>query len=215
MFKTKLTIAFAGLLAILLLLAGSLYWSMNQTSRFAERSHLAHQELETYLSLSAETYRMFKQFRRILLDEGTKATDEVDEYRQRLEARIAELREAIASEATLIGGDAANDPIQVSEMIRLSALTEEISGALEDVTEAQQLFDAGRREAAAAFLSSVLVQRIDDRVGVLIDEAVAQERTQVAEAEQAARQLADRMVLFAEGTAVAGVLLAIVAVTML
>ncbi len=88
MFKTKLTAAFAGLLAMLLLLSGSLYWSMNRIDRLVERTHLAHEELETYLSLSAETYRMFKQFRRILLDEETEETDEVDEYRQRLELRI-------------------------------------------------------------------------------------------------------------------------------
>ena len=215
MFKTKLTAAFAGLLALLLLLSGALYWSMNRIDRLVERTHLAHEELETYLSLSAETYRMFKQFRRILLDEETQETDEVDEYRQRLERRIAELRVEIASEAAFIGSSAEDEAEQEEELARLASLTEEISQALDDVAEARRLFDTGRREEAAAFLSDVLVERIDGRVGLLIDEAVALEQAQVAQAEAAADRLAGRMVMFAEVTAVVGVLLVVVAVTML
>ncbi len=215
MFKTKLTAAFAGLLAMLLLLASSLYWSMSRIDRLVERTHLAHEELETYLSLSAETYRMFKQFRRILLDEGAQETDEVDEYRRRLERQIDELRLEIASEAAFIGSGAEDDAEQVQELARLALLTEEISQALDDVTEARRLFEAGQREQAAAFLSDVLVQRIDGRVGTLIDEAVALEQAQVAEIEAAADRLTGRMVVFAEITAVAGVLLAVMAVTML
>ena len=215
MFKTKLTAAFAGLLALLLLLSGALYWSMNRIDRLVERTHLAHEELETYLSLSAETYRMFKQFRRILLDEDTQETEEVDEYRQRLERQISELRVEIASEAAFIGSSAEDEAEQGEELARLAALTEEISQALDDVAEARRLFDAGRREEAAAFLSDVLVERIDGRVGLLIDEAVALEQAQVAQAEEAADRLAGRMVLFAEVTAVVGVLLVVVAVTML
>ena len=215
MFKTKLTAAFAGLLAMLLLLAGSLYWSMNRIDQLVERTHLAHEELETYLSLSAETYRMFKQFRRILLDEGAQETDEVDEYRRRLERQISELRFEIASEAAFIGSGAEDDAEQVQELARLALLTEEISQALDDVTEARRLFEAGRRNEAAAFLSDVLVQRIDGRVGTLIDEAVALEQAQVAQIQAAADRLTGRMVVFAELTAVAGVLLAVLAVTML
>ncbi len=215
MFKTKLTAAFAALLAMLLLLAGSLYWSMSQVDRLVERAELAHMELETYLSLSAETYRMFKQFRRILLDEGGEATDEVDEYRRRLERRISELRVQIASEAAFIGSSAENEAVQEQELARLAALTEEISQALGDVAEAQRLFEAGQRIEAAAFLSDVLVQRIDGRVGLLIDEAVAAERAQVDAAEAATNRLTGRMVLFAEIAAVVGVLLVVLAITML
>ena len=215
MFKTKLTAAFAALLALLLLLSGSLYWSMNRIDRLVERTHLAHEELETYLSLSAETYRMFKQFRRILLDEETQETDEVDEYRRRLERQISELRVEIASEAAFIGSSAEDESEQAEELARLASLTEEISQALDDVVEARRLFDSGRRDEAAAFLSDVLVQRIDGRVGTLIDEAVALEQAQVAEIEAAADRLTGRMVMFAEATAVVGVLLVVVAVTML
>ena len=215
MFKTKLSAAFAGLLAMLLLLAGSLYWSMNRIDQLVERTHLAHEELETYLSLSAETYRMFKQFRRILLDEGAQETDEVDEYRRRLERQIAELRFEIASEAAFIGSGAEDDAEQVQELARLALLTEEISQALDDVAEARRLFEAGQREQAATFLSDVLVQRIDGRVGTLIDEAVALEQAQVAAIEAAADRLTGRMVVFAEISAVVGVLLAVLAVTML
>ncbi len=214
MFKTRLMLAFAGLLTFVFLLAGLLYWSVNQTNDQVSRIQLAHAELESYLSLSAETYRLFKQFRRIMLDDGSADIDVVADDRARLEDRIRRLRVQIAEETAFVSTDRELRAERI-ELQRLDALTGEIQQALDDVGRAQQLLRAGRREEAVTLLSEVLEVGIDQRVRGLIDTAVATERGQVAVAEEKVRRLTLRLETAAEIAAALAAAFALLGATLL
>ena len=214
MFKTKLMLAFAGLLTFVFLLAGLLYWSANQANVQVSRIQLAHAELETYLSLSAETYRLFKQFRRIMLDDGSADIDVVAEDRALLEGRVRLLRKQIAAETAFVNSDRDLRAEQL-ELRRLDALTAEIQQALDNVGLAQRLLRSGRREEAVTLLSEVLEVGIDQRARGLIDAAVANERRQVAEAEDRVRRLTGKLETAAEIAAALAAVFALLGATLL
>lgn len=184
-FRTKLALSFFGLSGTVVALAGLLYWGAGQAEYNLERSRLAHEELSTYLNLSAETYRVFKQVRRDLIDGRGAATFDLAVSKARFEQQLAELADEIDQELAL----APRRGEQYEEHARLAALTEEIGGALEEVEVVQALIRDGKREEAIERLSTTLEDRVDRRITAIIDAGIADEREEVGEAEQASAAL--------------------------
>ena len=83
-YKTKVTLSVAMLALSVIAMAAALYWGAERAQYNLDRSRLAHQEYSGYLSLSAETFRLFKRIRRDLMDgEGATGFD-VEMAKQRL-----------------------------------------------------------------------------------------------------------------------------------
>ena len=61
MLRTKLVLAFIGLLSPAVLMGLLLYWGPRQMEQRLERTLLAHNEVQAYLALALEAYRHLQQ----------------------------------------------------------------------------------------------------------------------------------------------------------
>lgn len=174
-YRTKLTATIASLIGFVFFMAGLLTFGGNRVSYNLERSRYAYAELETYLTLSADTFRLFKQLRRDLIDNDRSVDRELDESRRNFESRLALLKRQI-DEDQRFGATENRREKDERQLARLAALTEEIQKALDDVKEAQSMFARGERRQGALFLSRALEQRVDQRVSKLLDEGIHYER---------------------------------------
>ena len=170
-------------------MAAVLYSGADRAQYNLDRSRLAHQEYSAYLELSAETFRLFKRIRRDLMDgEGTTRLD-VDLAKSRLLSRLDTIRSKIEAEREV--GFRTGEPDD--ETSRLTALTEQINTALNEVAEVERLLRTGQRDEAITLLSTTLEDRVDRRIGTLIDAGLADELEEVMDAEGATNALARQL----------------------
>ena len=211
MFKTKLTLAIAGLLAFSLFFAALLYWGVTQSLHHLERSRSAHRVLDDYLALSADTYRLFKQYRRNLqANSDWQASAELVTFERAFESKVARLRQDIQAEVETL--DSAEERAEeADELVHLIRLTEEIQQALADVRTAQALFAEGREDEATVLLTGVLEETIDRRVTALIGEAIQEEAAEAEAADLALVETNAELLALAQVTAVLVSLLALAA----
>ena len=174
-YRTKLTATIATLIGFVLLMAGLLTWGGNRVGYHLERSRFAYAELETYLTLSADTFRLFKQLRRDLIDNDREVDRELQEAQGNFEKRLALLKRQI-DEDQRFGATENRREKDERQLARLAALTEEIQKALDDVATARGMFSRGERREGAIFLSRALEQRVDQRVSKLLDAGIHYER---------------------------------------
>ena len=78
-------------------------------------------------------------------------------------------------------GPTGGNPIPPN-VARIEALRLELEEAFADIRETERLFAAGEGEAARAFLGTSLQTRIDGRINGMIEAALADERSELAEA---------------------------------
>lgn len=197
-FKTKISFSLLVLAAALIGSAGILYWGTGRAAYNLERSNLAHEELESYLSLSAQTYRIFNLVRRDMVEGNGEPTVDLQIAKFVFEDELSQLKAKIDLEFLL--------PLRLressDELERLAGLTTEIGLALEEVAAAQALVKAGQRETAIVLLTTMLETRIDGRVGEIIESGLADERQEVAEAKVATDALIANLRLVAWVTAI-------------
>ena len=214
MYRTRLSLSFAALVILVLFLTVVLVWGINRAGTHIDRSAEAHAELETFLTLSAETYRLFKQFRKTLLNGESASAADVAEPQARLEARIEELQQQIDEKMVFVL-ERDNSAQELSELERQAILTGEIHLALGEVRQVQLLHGAGRTEEAVALLTTTLEERIDRRFGSIIDASIVIQRDRVRQARSALDELITHLKFTAEATAVVAVLFAFGAITLL
>ena len=176
-YLTKLNLAIGGLLAMALLSAGVAYWSARTAEFLLERSRLAHQVHEQYLSLSSHTYQLFKQYGDALLigdrDGGAGEALLMSEIRN----NISELRNLIGTEVQMVGEE------EIEELELLARIERKIDYILRDFARLQSsTLEPGTAEYTAR-LAAILDERIDAELRAKIAEALAEEQEEVEEAE--------------------------------
>ncbi len=188
-YKTKITVSVVMLAASVVAMGMILYWGADRAQYNLERAHHAHEEYAAYLSLSAETFRLFKQIRRDLMDGEGETQLDVNLAKIRLQRELERIDAEIQAEFALGLRDGEKD----EETLRLASLTEQIGLALDEVTEVERLLSIGERERAVALLSSTLEQRIDGQVSAIIESGLADEREEVNEANAVTDALTGRL----------------------
>ncbi len=117
---TRLGVLFAVILSVSLFAAALSVWGSRQTQFHVARVSLAHAALEGYLSLSNNTYQLFKQYGDALIigdrDQGRGERELVAAIRR----DIASLRRIIGSEIDLVGED------EIGELEALSVIATKI-----------------------------------------------------------------------------------------
>ena len=210
-YKTKITLSLMGLAILVTVLSALVVWGTQDAYYKLERSRLAHDELETYLTISAETFRMFKQIRRDLMDGTGEASNQLEHAKGRFTELLRRLSAEIDREQALARESGAlNEPLD-----GLQELTSEIEIALVEVEQVQALLRAGHRVQAVRLLSVTLEQRIDGRVSTLIDTGLVHQRQVAATLEQALLTFLERMRLSAQIVGIGVVVLASLVVWML
>ncbi len=187
MFTTRLTLAFAAMLAFVLFLAGVLFWGASRSNYYLHRSQLAHQNLAAYLQLSNETYHHFKQLADIILIDNWRTRVDVSPSRRNVDMALDRVRQLTSAERDLVDTDEVES--EEAELRRIDLIEVEIDAAQAEFLQLITLFEAGRAEDAWPRLSELLETRIDGRFADLVDQAIAEEEEEVVEADREAQAL--------------------------
>lgn len=204
MFRTKLTLAFAAMLAFVLFLAGVLFWGASRSEYYLQRSQLAHYNLEAYLRLSDETFHHFKQLLDIILidDQGTRI--DVSLSRQSVDRALDRLRELTTAERDFVEEDEVES--EEEELERIELIAREIDDAQTEFLAVIGLFESDGARQAWPRLTELLQTRIDGRFAELVDAAIEEEEDEVEAADREAQALLDGLEMVAGITAGASVL---------
>lgn len=159
-FHFKLLTAFVLLLALIVAPSALSWWTLERSAYYAERVRLAHDVLDYHLLLAERGQRLL----RIKADPATAENDEEARLRSQAATEIARARAAITEEVALIGRTGSTDELdELEELERLDAIQSSLWRAVDGED--------------------------DSRWRTLIDEAVADERSEVAVTEEASRRV--------------------------
>lgn len=192
-YQTKLLFVFGTMLALSLFAAGMAYWGVERSNHYFERSRFAHEQLEGYLRLSANTYRLFKQWGDAMLI----GEDLLEGARQNLTRQIERdmniLRRSIQLEVAGLDDDARSRE-EKEELTRISEIRRQLITILYQFGEIERLSVEGRFEEARKKLADNLQESIDTRFRFLIDQAISDELSEVYVIDERAAQTHDTLV---------------------
>ena len=191
MIRTKLTALIVALVLLVGAAAAALVVKTSQLAFHVERGRLAHDTLEAHLSLSIETYRLFKQSIDALLTGESANRVQIEDAADRFDQALRTLRERVAGEVGHIDDDEDELAGELGELERISALQREVDGIIRQL---DLLRSSAHSDPQAAFanLSAVLDGDIDRRFNTLMEEAIADEREEVEAADLATQRVLER-----------------------
>ena len=186
MLRTKLVIAFVGLLGPALLMGFLLYWGPRQMEQRLERTLLAHNEVQAYQALALEAYRHLQQLEYEARVAGAADQNQLSEGRQRLETMLQELRRLTLEELAFVG---AAEPEEQEELERIARFRDLLEQAIAAMAR------AGADGSAAAVRREMALA--DQRLGALIDEVIADETDEAEAADAQARGMTRQLTMLA------------------
>jgi signal transduction histidine kinase len=151
-----------------------------------ERTLLAHNEVQAYLALALETYRHLQQLEyQVTLGQAVEQQD-LSASRDRLSEMLEQLRRLTLEELAFVG-DA--EPEEQEELARIARFENLLDEAITAVTRAGTEGSAEQVRRQMGLL--------DQRLGALIDEVIADETGEAEVADTQARRLTGRLTMLA------------------
>lgn len=195
LFRTKVITAFLALVAVAIGCAAVLMVSTWQSASNNVRANLAHDNLSGYFQLYGAVFRTFKLARRDLLSGPDGFTFDFDAAAGDIRATLTQIETTSRAEIAFRGGGKNQEVLD-----RLALLEREVNTALKDIDQASGMIMNGDVERGRAQAVAVLEGQVDSRIGLLIDEAIAEERDDLARSRAESERLQIRLQLFAWGT---------------
>lgn len=186
MLRTKLVVAFLGLLSPAVLMGFLLYWGPRQMEQSLERTLLAHNQVQAYLTLALQTYRHLQQLEYDVTLGHAVDQEDLAASRDRLSDMLEHLRRLTLEELAFVG-DA--EPEEREELERIARFADLIDQAVTAIARAGA-------DGSAEMLRREM-SLLDQRLGALIDEVIADESGEAEVADAQARRLARRLSMFA------------------
>jgi two-component system, OmpR family, sensor kinase len=186
MLRTKLVLAFLGLLSPAILMGLLLYWGPRQMEQRLERTLLAHNEVQAYLALASETYRHLQQLEYEVTLGQAVDQEVLSAGRHRLEEMLQHLRRLTLEELAFVGD---SEPEEQEELERIARFEDLLDQAITAIAR------AGADGSAEEVHREMGV--VDQRLGALIDEVIADETGEAEVADAQARRLTGRLTVLA------------------
>ena len=185
MLRTKLVLAFIGLLSPAVLMGFLLYWGPRQMEQRLERTLLAHNEVQAYLALALETYRHLQQIEDQLAL-GRVVDQDLSEGRQRLNEMLEHVHRLTLAELAFVGD---SEPAEQEELARIARFEKLLDEAIMAIAQAGADGSAEKMRREMGL--------IDQRLGALIDEVIADEAGEAEVADARTRRLTGRLTMLA------------------
>jgi two-component system, OmpR family, sensor kinase len=186
MLRTKLALAFLGLLGPALIMGLLLYWAPRQMEQRLERSLLAHRQVQVYLELALDVYRHFRQLDQEPTYGQAVEPEELSATRHRLARDLEELRRLTLDELAFVGQAEPEERAELERLMHFEQLLEQT---------VELLSHAGSETNAGALAADT--DRLDRELGALIDEVIQDESTEAEVADGQARRLTGRLTTLA------------------
>jgi signal transduction histidine kinase len=186
MLRTKLAVAFLGLLGPALIMGALLSWGPRQMEQRLERSLLAHNEVQAYLELALEAYRHLQQLSYEAILGAPVDREALLASRGRLAERIEALRRLTLDELAFVGDAEPEERLELKRIDRFEGLLEQAVASMSQ-TAPGATPEALRRDMDA----------LDREFGALIDEVIADEAGEAEVADAQARRVTARLTTLA------------------
>lgn len=214
MFRVRIAIALAVLLSLILILAGALYWGMQQTQYHFHRSQLAQAALEAYSRLPLDAYLHFNEIiDAILIDRSIGGGQDSQEMRARLEESMENVAAAVRREIAYLESFGMLEERQgeIQELADITAIRAIIRATLASLAQVGWLRSQGHEAEAHALLNMTLQEIIDREFRPMVEGAIERERAEAEREEQRANETARQLQAIATVVAVLSALFAAVA----
>jgi hypothetical protein len=186
MLRTKLAIAFLGLLGPALIMGFLLYWAPRQMEHRLERSLLAHRQVQTYLELALGAYRHFQQLGYEAMLGQPVERAELLASRRRLSEELEDLRRLTLDELAFVGQSEPEERLELERLARFQQLLEQAVAVLSQAGPGADP-DTLRGDMG----------RLDRELEALIDEVTTDESAEAEVADAQARRLTGRLTTLA------------------
>ncbi|MGH6898979.1 MAG: sensor histidine kinase [Geminicoccaceae bacterium] len=186
MLRTKLVVAFLGLLGPALIMGFLLYWGPRQIEQRLERTLLAHNQVQAYLGLALEAYRHLQQLSYQAMLGQPVDREALLASRRRLAARLQALRRLTLDELAFVGDTEPEERLELERIDRFEALLEQAVATISQ---------AGPGAAPETLRRNMDV--LDRQFGALIDEVIEDESGEAAAADAQARRVSARLTTLA------------------
>ncbi|MCF6237027.1 MAG: HAMP domain-containing histidine kinase [Gammaproteobacteria bacterium] len=207
MFITKLTITISALLAIILLLAATLYWGTQRAEYYFQRIKLTHDTTQAYVQVSHDAYRHFKELVDTVVLDGDDSDEQSRRSYQALHQSIKQLQITSSAEINYVDED--EKPLEIYELAQISTIEKLLAEGFWAFGRVMLLKQHGSEEAAKEVLNTVLEDTIDQQFKPIIDAAIADELEEVEKARQHAQKLLNDLKLIASVTTIVAFILAL------
>jgi two-component system OmpR family sensor kinase len=185
MLRTKLLLAFLGLLAPAVVMGSLLYWGPRQIEQRLDRSLLAHDEVRLYLTLALQTYRDLQRLSHEVLLGQPVREEELLASRRRLGQHLTALRQLTLDELAFVG---TREPEEREELARI-----------EHFAKLADRWATTLSENAGADLMSFRrrIELVDQELGALIDDVIIDETGEAEAADRQTRALTRQLTIVA------------------
>ena len=186
MLRTKLVVAFLGLLGPAFIMGFLLYWGPRQMEQSLERTLLAHGEVQAYLELALEAYRHLQQLSYEAMLGQPVDRAELLASRARLAEMLEDLRRLTLDELAFVGESEPEERLELERIDRFEGLLEQAVATMSQ---------AGPGADPATLRRNM--DLLDQEFGALIDEVIDDESREAAVGDAQARQLTRRLTILA------------------
>ncbi|MGH6903845.1 MAG: hypothetical protein ACREIR_14010, partial [Geminicoccaceae bacterium] len=186
MLRTKLVVAFLGLLGPALIMGFLLYWGPRQIEQRLERTLLAHNQVQAYLDVALEAYRHLQQLSYEAMLGQPLERAALLASRRRLTERLEALRRLTLDELAFVGDAEPEERLELQRIDRFEALLEQAVATISQ---------AGPGAAPATLRRDM--EALDRQFGALIDEVIEDESGEAEVADVQARRVTARLTTLA------------------
>lgn len=211
--KTKLIAFQAFFVAVTVGMATVVYFSIQRADSYIERVSHTHRQLETITELSLHANRYSEQIAEMLLF-GEEGRREFEEARRELEGSFTELEEVTRREIDSLG-DPAERVSEQAELELIARMRRVVAQMHVVALELLELRETGREGEARLRYFGEIEENLDDELQKLIDLAIADEQSEVAQLERQTQTFTRELLAIVAVTLVAVVLASIGAVVLL
>lgn len=208
MLRTRIALLVIILTSSVLVLGSAVFWGVQQTEYYFQRSRLAHASGEAYLHLAQDVYRHFKEQLDIVIKRLDPLNAESVKTFEKLNESLKAVEIATREEISHVRDE--GEESEIAELEHAAKLQAVINEGVQAFDTIHRLHGEGRATDADQTLRQLLDVLIDKQLSPLIDTAVAKERAEVVLADQRAALVIHRLRVMAVIVGVASAIFALV-----
>ncbi len=192
-FRTRLFTTLGALLILAICASVANFYGTTRSNVLFERNQLANDVVHSYSEAAMLTERLVKKMNVAVNQPPNSSITPITEVKMQIQNQLNTARQSIAKEVELVG----KIEDEAAELEELAALERLIGRAINQFDEVLLLRDAGQVEMARERFLAVVSEQIEGQFSESINALLAEERSEIEEAQRNIRFLGRQLTVFA------------------
>ncbi len=192
-FRTRLFTTLGALLILAICASVANFYGTTRSNLLFERNQLANDVVHSYSEAAMLTERLVKKMNVAVNQPPNSSITPITEVKMQIQNQLNIARQSIAKEVELVG----KIEDEAAELEELAALERLIGRAINQFDEVLLLRDAGQVEIARERFLAVVSEQIEGQFSESINALLAEERSEIEEAQRNIRFLGRQLTVFA------------------